>query len=92
MAKVLVVASVYPSSTDINLDELVEKIKEKLPENYEITRYDKVPIAFGLNALKLYILIPEESEGGTSKLEELLQGVKGVEEIEIEAVHRVSSY
>jgi len=92
VAKVLVVASVYPSSTDINLDDLVAKIKEKLPESYEITRYDKVPIAFGLNALKLYILIPEESEGGTSKLEEMLQNVEGVEEIEIEAVHRVSSY
>lgn len=92
MAKVLVVASVYPSSTDISLDDLVAKIKEKLPENYEITRYDKVPIAFGLNALKLYILIPEESEGGTFKLEEMLQNVEGVEEIEIEAVHRVSSY
>ncbi|KSW11520.1 elongation factor 1-beta [Pyrodictium occultum] len=92
MAKVLVVASVYPSSTDIDLEQLVKRIEEKLPRDYEVTRYDKVPIAFGLNALKLYILIPEESEGGTSKLEELLRGVEGVEEIEVETVHRVSSY
>ncbi|BEP17987.1 elongation factor 1-beta [Pyrofollis japonicus] len=92
MAKVLVVTTVYPSSTDIDLDQLVEKIKSQLPKDYSITRYDKVPIAFGLNALKLYILIPEESEGGTSKLEEILQNVEGIEEIEIEAVHRISEY
>ncbi|ABM81184.1 elongation factor 1-beta [Hyperthermus butylicus] len=92
MARVLVVTTVYPSSPEINLDELVEKIKSKLPSDYEITRYDKVPIAFGLNALKLYVIIPEESEGGTSKLEEILQSVEGVEEIEVEAVHRISEY
>ncbi len=92
MAKVLVVVSVYPSSTDIDLDKLVEKIKEKLPEGYEIARHDKVPIAFGLNALKLYFIIPEESEGGTSELEKLLQGIEGIEEIEVEAVHRLSQY
>ena len=92
MAKVLVVVSVYPSSTDIDLDKLVETIKAKLPEGYEVARYDKVPIAFGLNALKIYFIIPEESEGGTSKLEELLQGIDGIEEIEVEAVHRLSQF
>ncbi len=92
MAKVLVVVSIYPSSTDIDLDKLVETIKAKLPEGYEVARYDKVPIAFGLNALKIYFIIPEESEGGTSKLEELLQGIEGIEEIEVEAVHRLSQF
>ncbi len=92
MAKVLVVASIYPSSIDIDLDKLVREIKGKLPENYEITRYDKVPIAFGLHSLKLYIIMPEESEGGTYNLEEILRNIEGVEEIEIEAVHRISSY
>ncbi len=92
MAKVLVVVSIYPSSTDIDLDKLVETIKAKLPEGYEVARHDKVPIAFGLNALKIYFIIPEEIEGGTSKLEELLQGIEGIEEIEVEAVHRLSQF
>jgi elongation factor 1-beta len=92
MAKVLVVTTVYPTSTDVDLDKLVERIKQALPKDYEVARYDKVPIAFGLNALKLYVLIPEESEGGTSKLEEILSKVEGVGEIEVEAVHRVSEY
>ncbi len=92
MAKVLVVVKVYPEDITTDLDSLVEKIKEKLPEGYEVTRYSKEPIAFGLSALRLYVLIPEESEGGTSKLEELLASIEGVQEIEVEAVHRVSEY
>ena len=92
MAKVLVVAKLYPEDIDTDLDKLVDKIKEKLPANYEITKHSKEPIAFGLNALRLFILIPEESEGGTSRLEEVLQSIEGVQEVEIEAVHRVSEY
>jgi len=92
VAKVLVVVSVYPSSVDIDLDKLAETIKSKLPQDYELARYEKKPIAFGLNALKMYFIIPEESEGGTSKLEEILKGIEGIEEFEVEAVHRLSQY
>lgn len=92
MAKVLVVVSIYPSSTDIDLDNLAERIKSKLPSEYEVARYDKVPIAFGLNSIKMYFIIPEESEGGTSKLEEILGNIEDIEEFEIEAVHRLSQY
>ncbi|RUM47950.1 MAG: elongation factor 1-beta [Hyperthermus sp.] len=92
MARVLVVVSVYPSDPGIDLEGLVSTIKSKLPSDYEVARYDKVPIAFGLNALKMYLIMPEESEGGTARLEELLKSVEGVEEIEVEAVHRISQY
>ena len=90
MAKVLVVAKVYPSDINIDLDELADKIRKKLPEEADIARSAKEPIAFGLTALKLYILIPEETEGGTEKVEEALRSVEGVEEVEIELVQRVS--
>ncbi|NPA84738.1 MAG: elongation factor 1-beta [Crenarchaeota archaeon] len=90
MAKVLVITKVYPDSVERNLEELLEQIKKVLPEDYEVMQYQKVPVAFGLNLLKLYIAIPEETEGGTDKLEELLKGVEGVSEVEIEAVHRMS--
>ncbi len=92
MARVLAVVKVYPSGTEIDLDKLVEDIKSKLPEGYEITKHQKEPIAFGLNALILYILMPEETEGGTSTLEDLLRSVEGIEEVEVEAVHRISQF
>ncbi|MET1127981.1 MAG: elongation factor 1-beta [Thermoproteota archaeon] len=92
MAKVLVVVSVYPSDVNIDLEKLVEEVRAKLPEGYDVTRHTKVPIAFGLNALKLYIIMPEEVEGGTSTLEEILRSLEGVEEVEVEAVHRLSEF
>jgi len=90
VAKVLVVTKVYPDSVERNLEELLENIKKVLPQDYEVLQYQKVPVAFGLNLLKVYIAIPEETEGGTEKLEELLKKVEGVSEVEIEAVHRMS--
>jgi len=90
MAKVLVVTKVYPDSVERDLNDLLEKIKESLPEGYEIANTERIPVAFGLNLLKLYITMPEETEGGTSKLEEILKNIEGISEIEIETVHRMS--
>ena len=92
MAKVLALLKVYPADAGIDLGKLVEQIKAKLPQGYEITRHEEEPIAFGLKALKLYVLMPEEEEGGTSRLEEIVRGVEGVDEVEVEAVHRISQF
>lgn len=92
MAKVLALLKVYPADANIDLGKLVEQIRAKLPQGYEITRHEEEPIAFGLKALKLYVLMPEEEEGGTSKLEEIVRGVEGVDEVEVEAVHRISEF
>ena len=72
-----------PDDTDVNFDELVEKIKAKLPETCTIEKCDIQPVAFGLKKARLQIRYPEEW-GGTDKLEELigqveeLQGVEGI--------------
>lgn len=89
MAKLLVVLKVLPTDVNINLDELASKIKEVLPNDYELMKYEKIPIAFGLSALRLYILMPEEEEGGTEKLEESVRKVSGVSEVEVEMLHRM---
>ncbi len=89
MAKVLVLLKVLPEDINIDLEELKEKIRKALPENYEIKGYDIEPIAFGLKALRLYILIPEYTEGGTDPLEKMVMNVEGVSQVEVEAVHRM---
>ncbi len=89
MAKVLVLLKVLPEDINIDLEELKEKIRNALPENYEIKGYDIEPIAFGLKALRLYILIPEYTEGGTDPLEKMVMNVEGVSQVEVEAVHRM---
>ncbi|MCE4601723.1 MAG: elongation factor 1-beta [Desulfurococcales archaeon] len=89
MARVAVILKVYPNSIDLDLGELKSRIESKLPDGYRIEGSGEEPIAFGLKALKLVITMPEETEGGTEALESLLRGVDGVEEVEVEAVHRM---
>jgi len=90
MAKVAVILKVLPNDVSIQPSQLLEKIKEALPGEYEIMGSGEEPIAFGLKALKIIIAMPEETEGGTEELENLLKNVEGVEEVEVEAVHRMS--
>jgi len=90
MARVAVVVKVFPNSIELDLSELLERIKQALPEGFEVMDSKEEPIAFGLKALKIIITMPEETEGGTESLERILAGVDGVEEVEVEAVHRLS--
>ncbi len=90
MARVLVVMKILPEDINIELEELKERIRAKLPEGYEIARYDIEPIAFGLKALRLYIIMPEQIEGGTEPLEKLVNSVEGVSQAEVEIVHRLT--
>ena len=90
MAKLAVIVKVLPEDINVNLDELVSKIKEKLPEKYELKDYRKEPIAFGLQALLISVIMPENVEGGTEELEKIIAGVSGVGEVSVEYVSRIS--
>ncbi len=89
MAKVAVIMRVFPEDIDVNLENLVKEIEERLPEGYSVKAWDEEPIAFGLKALRLIITMPEESEGGTEPLEELISQIPRVSQVEVLMVHRV---
>jgi len=90
MAKVLVVVKVLPEDVETPIDELRNRITGALPEGYELKMWEEEPIAFGLKALRLAIVMPEETEGGTEQLETLLSQVPGVSQVEVEYVNRLS--
>ncbi len=93
MAKVIVLLKVYPEGSEVDLEKLLATIKEKLPsDRYEVVRSEEEPIAFGLKALRLYVVMEEATEGGTMELEELVRQADGVSEVEVEAVHRLSGF
>jgi len=89
VARVAVFVKVFPESVETSIPELVESIREKLGEPYKLENYGEEPIAFGYKALKVVISMPEDTEGGTEKLESLLKEVEGVQEVEVELVQRV---
>ncbi len=90
MAKVLVVVKVYPESIELEPSVVVERIRSNLPQGVELLSYDVEPVAFGLNALRLYLAMPEETEGGTEPIEEAISSTEGVSNVDVELVHRVS--
>ncbi len=91
MAKILVTLRIFPENIDYKAEDLVNLIKEKIKDkNYDVIGYGFEPIAFGLSALILNIVMPENVEGGTEELESLIGVVQGVSQVEVVRVTRVS--
>jgi len=81
MAEVIVGFKVMPKDLEVNLDELERKIREIVkPE-----RLNRQPIAFGLVAIQIVKLIPDEG-GELEKVENQLKSMEEVGEVEITAL------
>lgn len=89
MAKVAVAIRVFPTGTEVPIENLVAKIKSRLPADYELVGIREIPIAFGYKAVRLVVTMPEETEGGTEELESIIMGTEGVDQVEVEVVHRL---
>ncbi len=89
MARVAVAVRVFPTGVDVDINDLTERIRSSLPPQYSLVKSGEVPIAFGYKALRIVVTMPEETEGGTEELENVIRGVEGVEEVEVEVVHRL---
>jgi len=89
MGRVVAAIRVNPSSDEVNLDELVDRIRSSLPSHYELVKAEKFYIAFGLYGLRVYITMPEELEGGTYELENVLTNLEGVSSVDVEYITRL---
>lgn len=69
-----------PESVDISLDKLKAEIKN-LKIIGKINDIQEEPVAFGLKALKVLTIIPDEG-GLTEKVEEAVRKVAGVQSAE----------
>ncbi|MCC6039535.1 MAG: elongation factor 1-beta [Thermofilaceae archaeon] len=90
MSQVAILVRVLPEDAEIKAEELYRSIASALPDKYKIARYEVEPIAFGLEALLLLVLAPENIEGGTEELEQTLMSVKGVGQVDVLRVSRMS--
>ena len=54
-----------------------------------IIKIEEEEIAFGAKILKVHLTMPEEIEGGTSEIEEIVRGIPGIEEVEVAYVTRM---
>lgn len=77
---VILTLQIMPESVEVNLEEIKAELK-KMPIMGQIKDMKEEPIAFGLKALKILTILPDEG-GLTDKIEEAARKVKGVQSAE----------
>ncbi|RLE94987.1 MAG: elongation factor 1-beta [Thermoprotei archaeon] len=89
--KVYLIIKVYPSEVGIDLKELLEDIKKVLPKGVSVIKSEEEPVAFGLKLLKVHLVMPEETEGGTAEIEKAISGLDKVSQVEVAWLSRMVS-
>ena len=88
MANIVLTFKVMPDSPETNLKQIEESCGKLAKEfGTEIGKVEIEPIAFGLKALKLFLVL-DESKGSPDKLEEQFRTVRGVQSVEVTDVRR----
>ena len=79
-----------PEDTTTDLQKIVETVAGLLPSPSQIRSHKIEPIAFGLSAIIVDVVAPEE-EGVIDKIEEIVSKAPLVSQYELIAVSRMSS-
>ena len=85
MGDVLVTYKIMPDGVDVDFEKMKSEIRDKIGNLGKIAEFDIQPIAFGLKALMLKVIVKDEG-GITDKLEELLSSVNNVQGVVAEEV------
>jgi elongation factor 1-beta len=88
MAEVAVQLKVMPRSPDVDLRSLSDRIELHVSQHGRLYSCEVQPIAFGLKALMLTVIV-EDKEGGTEAVEASLTEIDGVESVQVVAATRM---
>ena len=81
MGKIVIAYKIFPSESTVDLELLKEKIKKKLAKIAAIQQFAEEPIAYGLCALKVNMVLPEK-EGILDETEKLMTDIEEVGQIQ----------
>lgn len=90
MAKVIISLKIMPQSPDVDLDAVQTRALEIISEfgSEGETKQEKVPIAFGLQALTIMFVVDEDIGANTEKLEEKLCTIEGISTAQVTDLRR----
>ena len=88
MARVVITLKIMPDGIDVNMDDLLERVKGAIPEGTDVRANEVIPVAFGLKALRMNV-VREESMGGTDDIEAYITALDDVAQVEVEMVSRM---
>lgn len=78
MGDVAVVLKVMPEDDEVDLEEIKKEINTRL----DPSSIEEDPVAFGLVALKVLKVIPDDA-GGTDEIEEKISEIENVKNVEV---------
>lgn len=82
MGEVLATIKIMPESPDVDLEKIKKDIENSIPEGTELHKIEEEPIAFGLVALNVMVVVGD-TEGGTEQVEENLSKIKNISSVEV---------
>jgi translation elongation factor aEF-1 beta len=88
MGKIVIAYKILPSESTVDLEVLKEKIQKQLADIASIQRFAEEPIAFGLSALKVNMVLPEK-DGILEETEKRITDIKEVGQIQTLGVTRL---
>ncbi|MCJ7640117.1 MAG: elongation factor 1-beta [Euryarchaeota archaeon] len=88
MAEVAVQLKIMPNGPDVDLKSLSNRITSQVAYYGRMYSCEVQPIAFGLKALILTVLV-EDKEGGTEAVEASISEIDEVESVQVVAVTRM---
>lgn len=83
MGSVIVTFRIMPEEVETDLDSLEKELKEKINPQ----RMQRIPIAFGLNAIEIVKLV-EEKGGEMDRITNEIKKIHGVKEVEVKDLTR----
>ena len=82
MGEVAAKLKVMPEGTEVDLKKLRDAIEGVIPEGGRLHAVEEEPIAFGLKALMVAVILGEEITG-TDELEAAIGKIEGVQSVEV---------
>jgi elongation factor 1-beta len=73
---------VLPEGLEVDLDKLKDDIGKALPHGAVLRASEQRPVAFGLKALHILIVL-DDKKGGADQVETAIASVPGVQSVEI---------
>ncbi|MGC8646334.1 MAG: elongation factor 1-beta [Thermoplasmata archaeon] len=85
MADVGVIFKILPVDIYLDVNKLSKDIENRIKDECRVKGVQIIPIAFGLQAIKMLIVVPD-AENASEKIENMIREVNGVGEVDVEEV------